>query len=188
MEELLTLFKVEDVSRSAASFDADKLLWVNQEFIRALPAQALLEKSGWYFEQAGIKVLDEQRTLDILSLVQERCKTLLDVVNQSRFFFADIETYDEAAVSKHIKADSTELLQALIEQLEPIESWQAEAIHTAVQSVVDRFEVGFGKVAQPVRIAVTGSTMSPSIDKTLELLGKQSSMSRLQSALHKFSA
>lgn len=183
IEELLTLFRVEDVSRSASTFNPDKLLWVNQEFIKAMPAAELLAKSAWHFAQAGINIDDVEYATSVLGLIQERCKTLIDVVQQSQYFFRDVSSYDEVQVRKHVKPVSPDLLIALIEKLQNLDEWQAESIHAQVQSVVDEFEVGFAKVAQPVRIAVTGSTISPSIDQTLFLLGRDRAVGRLQSGL-----
>ena len=182
----MRLIKIEDVSRSPSTFDPDKLLWVNQETIKTLPIELLLEKSRWYFSQAGIELPDDEHAIAVLGLIRERCKTLLDIVEQSRYFFTDIDSYDEGAVGKHIKPVSPDLLAAVIEKLNLIEVWQSDAVHAALQAVVEQFEVGFAKVAQPVRIAVTGSTMSPSIDQTLALLGKPLSLSRLESALMHF--
>ncbi|MEM7357493.1 MAG: glutamate--tRNA ligase [Pseudomonadota bacterium] len=185
-EELLKLFRVEDVSRSASTFSPDKLLWVNQEFIKAMSAAELLDAARWHFEQASVDLTDTDYAIKVVDLIKERCKTLVDVVQQSRYFFHDVDAYDETQVRKHIKPVSPELLSALITKLEGIEEWQAEAIHAEVQSVVDEFEVAFAKVAQPVRIAVTGSTISPSIDQTLFLLGKDSALDRLRSGLEFF--
>ena len=188
MDELLTLFKVEDVSRSPSTFNPEKLLWVNQEKIKALTPIELLEKAQWHFAQAGLDVEVNESNAQVVALIQERCKTLIDVVEQSRFFFVDIEEYDPAAMKKWVKPVSPSLLTALISKLDALSSWQPELIQEAVQSVVTENEVGFAKVAQPVRIAVTGSTVSPSIDLTLELLGKEKSMLRLQKALTAFEA
>jgi glutamyl-tRNA synthetase len=186
MQELLALFKVEDVSRSPSAFSVAKLLWVNQEFIKAMSADQLLEKSAWHFTQAGVEVLDREYATRVVGLVQERCKTLLDVVEQSRFFFAEVASYDEKQMLKHIKPATAQIMKVLIETLQQVTDWQPEAIQAAVQSTVTRFEVGFGKVAQPIRIAVTGSTTSPSIDQTLAVLGKETSMERLIAALPVF--
>ena len=188
LQELLTLFKVEDVSRSPSAFSAAKLLWVNQEFIKVMPVDQLLQKSAWHFAQAAIDVADSEYAASVIGLVQERCKTLIDVVAQSRFFFTEVEVYDEQQMRKHIKPGTVEIIEALIEKLQQLTDWQPEAIQHAVQSIVTQFEVGFGKVAQPIRIAVTGSTNSPSIDHTLAVLGKQTSMRRLSAALPVFEA
>ena len=186
MDELLALFHIEDVSRSPSTFSPDKLLWVNQEKIKALSPLQLLERSQWYFDQAGLSVPVNDDNAAIVALIQERCKTLLDVVEQTRFFFSDVQAYDEAALKKWIKPVSPELLKSLIDKLSAVDEWQSEFIQAAVQSVVDENEVGFAKVAQPVRIAVTGSTTSPSIDQTLALLGRKESLQRLSEGLLAF--
>lgn len=186
LEELLSLFKIEDVSRSPSTFNPEKLLWVNQEKIKALSPTELLERSRWYFAQAGIEVPGGERSEQAIALIQERCKTLCDVVEQSKWFFTEPQAYDPAALKKWVKTATTDLLAALLERLSDLEVWSAEHIQAAVQGVVDSKEVGFAKVAQPVRIAVTGSTQSPSIDQTLELLGSEVSLHRLRKAQSEF--
>lgn len=196
MDELLSLFKIADVSRSPSTYNPEKLLWVNQEFIKALSPAELLEKSRWYFAsaQVDLDVVNHANpdggahgyAVAVIELIQERCKTLLDVVAQSSYFFKDVDQYDAAQLKKHLRPISLELMSRLIENLEKLDQWTAESIQEQVQSVVDQFEVGFGKLAQPVRIAVTGSTVSPSIDKTLELLGTEQAMERLRQGLIAF--
>jgi glutamyl-tRNA synthetase len=194
--EMLSLFNIEDVSRSPSTFNPEKLSWVNQEFIKALSPAALLEKSRWYFDQAQVDIdgashisadsTPKEHAVAVVGLIQERCKTLLDVVAQSAYFFNDVKAYDEVQLKKHLRPISIELVRELVENLNKLDGWNAESIHQQVQLVVDKFEVGFGKLAQPVRIAVTGSTVSPSIDKTLELLGRVKAMDRLSQALIEF--
>lgn len=179
-EELLELFKIEDVSRAPSTFNPEKLLWVNQEKIKALTPQELLAASQWHFQQAGLDVEASDYAHGAIALIQERCKTLVDVVQQSKWFFSDVDSYDAAAVKKWIKAGSEALLNSLIEKLEALPSWQADALQAQIQAVVDENEVGFAKVAQPVRIALTGATMSPSIDQTLTQLGREESLKRLK--------
>ena len=188
-DELLSLFRIEDVSKSPSTYNPEKLLWVNQEFIKALSPDELLNKSRWYFEQAKVDVdegRDKEYAINVIALIQERCKTLLDVVHQARYFFNDVSDYDEAQLKKHLRPISLELLEKLLERLDGLDDWASEVIQEQVQAVVNEFDVGFGKLAQPVRIAMTGSTVSPSIDKTLELLGKQTTISRLRRALIDF--
>jgi len=186
MQELLELFKIEDVNRSPSAFNPEKLLWVNQEKIKALSAAELLEKSQWHFAQAGVEVEVNDVSVAVVALIQERCKTLLDVVEQTRFFFSDVQGYDAAAVKKWVKPVTPKLLQALIDKFDGLSDWQSKPIHAAVQAVVDEQEVGFAKVAQPVRIAITGNTVSPSIDQTLAMLGREVSMTRLRAGAAQF--
>jgi len=185
-DEMLSLFKLEDVSRGPSTFNPEKLLWVNAEFIKAMDDADLLAASQWYFEQAKIQIEDDAFASQVLGLIKERCKTLLDVVANSAYFFADQVELDASQVAKHIKPGSVDIVGALIEKLDPIKEWNAESIHACVQATVEQFEVGFAKVAQPVRIAVTGSTNSPSIDQTLALLGQEQTLSRMRAALPQF--
>lgn len=186
MTELLELFKIEDVSRSPSTFNPEKLLWVNQEKIKALSPAELLAKSAWHFEQAGVNAPNDKHSEAAVALIQERCKTLKDVVEQTKFFFSDVDSYQEAALKKWIKLGSVELLASLYSKLEALNDWSAEHIQASVQAVVDENEVGFAKVAQPIRIAVTGGTMSPSIDQTLQLLGRDVTLARLSRANAEF--
>lgn len=186
MDELLELFKIEDVSRSPSTFNPEKLLWVNQEKIKALTPGELLSKSAWHFAKAGVVVPEGEHSEAVIGLIQERCKTLIDVVEQTAFFFSDVSAYDEAAMKKWLRPVSIDLLQSFVAKLKTLESWSAENIQASVQTVVDDNEVGFAKVAQPIRIAVTGGTMSPSIDQTLALLGRDVTLSRLEKALQEF--
>ncbi len=185
-DDLLKLFKIEDVSRAPSTFNPEKLLWVNQEKIKALSPRQLLEESRWHFERAGLSIEVNDYSLGVIGLIQERCKTLIDVVEQSRWFFSEVEAYQPSAVKKWVKANSSALLIDLIAKLEGLSDWAAEGIQASVQAVVDGNEVGFAKVAQPIRIAVTGGTMSPSIDLTLFQLGRDESLSRLKAAIAAF--
>ena len=185
-DELLELFEISDVSRAPSTFNPEKLLWVNQEKIKSMSAEQLLAASAWHFEQAQIDVPSDSFSLAAIALIQERCKTLLDVVSQTKPFFTAVEEYDEKAVKKWIKANTVGLLSQLVELLKALSVWDKEAIHGCVNKVVNDNEIGFAKIAQPVRIAVTGSTVSPSIDATLELLGKEKSLQRLGAAIQEF--
>jgi glutamyl-tRNA synthetase len=185
-QELLDLFRVEDVSRAPSAFNPEKLLWVNQEKIKQLSASELLERSVWYFDQVGISVAETDESIAVIELIKERCKTLLDVVAQSRWFFCPVAEYDPAAMKKWIKPGTGEILATLIGKLDEVSDWSAENIQQCVQATVDAHEVGFAKVAQPVRIAVTGGTNSPSIDATLAILGADETLARLRAGLASF--
>lgn len=187
-QQLLELFRIEDVNRAASTFNPEKLLWINHETIKALPGSALVEKAAWHFLQDGIKLDEQAKAAQVFDLVKERCKTLLELVQQSRFFFTEVSDYDAAAVKKFVKTDTPRVVQTVVERLQALTDWSPEALHQVVQSTVDDLEVGFAKVAQPIRIAVTGSTQSPAIDQTLEVLGREVTLQRLQAAIPAFEA
>ena len=185
-EELVKYFRIEDVNRSASTFNPEKLLWVNHEHMKAMEPAALVDAAVWHYDQQGINIAERANAADVVALIRERASTLKELVDQSLFFFKEIESYDEAAIKKNIRETSSDLLMQVQQGLEATSDWVAEDIHSVVQGVVDSNEVGFGKVAQPIRIAVTGSTQSPSIDQTLTVLGKEQSLKRITTAVADF--
>ncbi len=186
--EMLEFFRIEDVNRAASTFNTDKLLWINHETIKAMPAEELVKKSAWHFSQSGIDITAEEKAIDVLELLKERSKTLVELVQQAQFFFKDITEYDAGAVKKHIKTASPGIVSELLQRFSALSDWQPEALHQVVQSTVDDLEVGFAKVAQPIRVAVTGNTQSPAIDQTLAVLGRELTLQRLEAAVPAFSA
>ena len=186
-EELLKYFRIEDVNRSASTFNPEKLLWVNHEHMKAMEPATLVDAAVWHYDQQGINIAEHSNAGDVVTLIRERASTLKELVDQSLFFFREIETYDEAAIKKHIREASSGLLKQVQQGLEALSDWAAEDIHHIVQGVVDKNDVGFGKVAQPIRIAVTGSTQSPSIDQTLALMGREQAVQRIAAAITVFS-
>ena len=185
-KDLLKLFKIEDVNRAASTFNPEKLLWINHETIKALSANELIAKSAWHYQQAGITIADEPLAETAIGLVKERSKTLLELVEQTRFFFVELNDYDAASVKKWIKTATPEILTEVLQRLENLVDWQNGSLQAVVQSTVDDLELGFAKVAQPIRIAVTGSTQSPAIDATLSVLGREITLQRIRQAIPAF--
>jgi glutamyl-tRNA synthetase len=114
---------------------------------------------------------------------RERCKTLVEMAAASAFFYKGFDGYDDKAVKKHIKAESSTALEALLQTFSEVEEWQGDRLHALLQTTAERLGLGLGKVAQPLRIAVTGTAVSPSIDLTLALLGKEKTLQRIARAL-----
>src|SRR5699024_2014056 len=140
----------------------------------------------WHLERLGLDPDAGPALTAIVEVQRERSHTLVEMAEQSAFLFREVEEYDAKAVKKHMKARNVELLADVRERLAAVEDWTAEAAHGAVKVTVEANEVGFGKVAQPIRIAVTGATVSPSIDKTLLLLGRDNTLARIDAALAEF--
>ena len=122
--------------------------------------------------------------VEVLKVFQERCSTLVELAEEIRFLYDDFETYDEKQAKKQFKEAALPILESLKQQFEELDDWTAEAIHHVVENTVNTLAVGFGKVGQPLRLAVTGHGKSPSIDVTLELLGKEKTLRRLQRAIN----
>jgi glutamyl-tRNA synthetase len=182
-EEMIAAFDIHDVNKAASAFNPEKLLWLNQQhMVRATPA-SLVPHLRAQLRRIGTDC-DDQRLLEGVILVQrERAKTLKEMAQNSRFFFSDDVPMDAKAVAKHLTADSLELLAKVRARLAALEEWTAAAIHDALNALATELQVGLGKVAQPIRVAVTGTAVSPPIDATLGLLGRERALRRLDATL-----
>jgi glutamyl-tRNA synthetase len=126
----------------------------------------------------------DQRLLEGVILAQrERAKTLKEMAHNSRFFFIDTVELDPKAAAKHLSGDAPAMLAQLRDVLQSLPEWSAASVHAALNQLAARANSGLGKVAQPLRVAVTGTAVSPPIDVTLELLGRERTLARVEAAL-----
>jgi glutamyl-tRNA synthetase len=184
LEEMTQLFDIRDVNKSASAFNPDKLLWLNQQHIMRSTPERLATYLKPLLEAAlGESVTDERRLAAVAKAQQERAKTLKEMAQNSLFFFQQQISYDEKAKSKNLTGESVRVLEAVREKLSLLGEWKAAALHDAVNQIATQLAIGLGKVAQPIRVAVSGSTVSPPIDVTLEVLGKQTTLDRLDVAI-----
>ncbi|MEL6343350.1 MAG: glutamate--tRNA ligase [Myxococcota bacterium] len=178
-DESAAVFTLEAINKTGARWDMDKLMWLNQRWIQRLPIDELAKRVQPFFEKAGVTV--DERLPAVLTSLQERSQTLVDFVEKGRFYFIDDDAveHDPAAVKKFLKVSTGPLLRALIAELEPLEDWTEDTI----QAVVDRFlaekELKLGKIAQPIRVSLTGSKIGPGLYETLVAIGKDHAIARL---------
>jgi glutamyl-tRNA synthetase len=170
--EMIAAFDIRDVNKAASAFNADKLLWLNQQHMMKSPVAVLAAGLGYQLERIGIRCEDQALLEGVANAQRERAKTLKEMVQNSLFFFRDFERYDDKAAQKNLGAEAVPLLEALRDAFAATPEWNAGAIHEAINAVATRFGAGLGKVAQPLRVAVTGGAVSPPIDITLALLGR----------------
>ena len=183
LEEMIEKFDIKDINKSSSNFNIEKLQWINQQYLMNLDPVKVAKQLAFYMMEHGIKIESGPALVEIVLLLRERSKTLVEMVENCRFFYEPVSEYEAKSVKKHIKDGTTAILVSVREKLSTLEEWYADNIHHVVQEVVNEQEVGFPKVAQPLRIAVTGSTMSPSIDTTLDLLGKEKTLDRIDKLL-----
>ena len=183
LAEMIELFDIKDVHKNAAVFDPEKLLWVNYEYMKSATVEELKQYASQHFSDAGITVDSKENWREILGINQERSKTLVELVERSRFFYVAPDEYDQKAVKKHFKSPALQVLKSLREQLEELVRWEAESIHGVVHNIADEMGLKLGQVAQPLRIAVAGIPVSPPIDATLAILGQSETDRRLQEAI-----
>ena len=182
IEEMIRLFDIADVNKSASAFDVEKLTWLNQQHMMRAPPARIVPVLRWHLEREGIQTIDESQLEQIVVSQRERAKTVREMARNSMFFFRAPAAYDDKAVSKHVTADVLLLLAEASETLAAIPDWSAPAIHAAISAFAAGRGISLGKLAQPIRLAVSGGTVSPPIDATLAILGKAEALSRITRA------
>ena len=183
MEEMIQLFEVTNVHTSAAAFDPDKLLWLNQHYIKTAEPSHVAHHLSHHLGKLDIDPARGPSMGDVVVAQRERAKTLAEMAAGSAFFYKDIESYDPKDAATHLKPEILEPLTALREQFANLPQWTAEAIHTTVNALAEARGLKLGKIAQPLRVAVAGRAVSPPIDQTLALLGREQTLKRLDRAL-----
>jgi glutamyl-tRNA synthetase len=187
VEDMVRLFDIRDVNKSASAFNAEKLAWLNQQHMMRVPAARIVPVLRWQLEQDGIRAADDAQLEAIVLSQRERAKTVREMALNSAFFFRPPTAYDEKSVRKHVTTDVLALLDEAANDLNQLQDWSAQAIHDVISALAAAKGISLGKLAQPIRLAVCGGTVSPPIDATLAILGKAESLSRLAVALSRWS-
>jgi glutamyl-tRNA synthetase len=183
--ELIEKFNLESIGKSAGVFDYEKMLWVNSQYLRALAPAEVTAAARPFIERAGLPVPGDDAWLaKALATLQERAKTLVDLVEQAHFYLSDHIALDPAAAKKLLTPEIAPALQSLRETLAALDEWTVASLQRAFEAVLARHDLKLGKLAQPVRVAVTGTTASPGIFEVLEILGRERTLTRLDAALH----
>jgi glutamyl-tRNA synthetase len=181
--EMMQLFDVGQVQKSAARFDLEKLVWVNHELLKRMEPAAAVGELRWHLERLGVATGGGPRLEDVFLAQRERCKTFVEMSEKSRFFYEDVTAYNDKDAARHFTPAAAEALEALAATLGALPQWTTEAIHHAVHGLAETRGVGLGQVAQPIRLAVAGMAISPPIDQTLALLGRERTRARLAAAV-----
>jgi glutamyl-tRNA synthetase len=182
IEEMIRLFDIADVNKSASAFNVEKLTWLNQQHMMRAPATRIVPVLRWHLDREGIQATDEAQLEQIVVSQRERAKTVREMALNSLFFFRAPAAYDEKAVRKHVNAEVLVLLAEASIELDRLADWSAPAIHEVISGFAAAKGIPLGKLAQPIRLAVCGGTVSPPIDATLAILGKAEALSRLARA------
>ncbi|HEV2228848.1 MAG TPA: glutamate--tRNA ligase [Steroidobacteraceae bacterium] len=182
-DEMIAAFDIHDVNKAASAFNPEKLLWLNQQHMVRSPPAALIPHLRAQLRRLGTDSDDEELLEGVILAQRERAKTLKEMAENSRFFFSDDIRLDPKAVAKHLTADGLAGLGQVRARLAALAEWNAAAIHDALNALATELQVGLGKIAQPVRVAVTGTAVSPPIDATLALLGRERALARLDAVL-----
>lgn len=182
-EEMIELFNLDAISPSASAFNTEKLIWLNQHYMKSLPAEEVASHLVWHFQQMGIETASGPALEAVIAIQAERVKTLKELAEISQYFYQDFDGFDEKAAKKHLRPVAKQPLQVVAEKLSAVTDWTPENIQAAINGTAEELEVGMGKVGMPLRVAVTGSGNSPSLDVTLNLLDKDKIAQRIDKAL-----
>ncbi|MDI3358781.1 glutamate--tRNA ligase [Lelliottia sp. V89_10] len=182
-DEMIKLFSLNAVSKSASAFNTDKLLWLNHHYINTMPAEYVATYLQWHIEQANIDTRTGPELADLVRLLGERCKTLKEIAESCRYFYEEFDEFDADAAKKHLRPVARQPLEVVRDKLAALTDWTAENVHHAIQATADELEVGMGKVGMPLRVAVTGAGQSPGLDVTVHAIGKTRSVARINKAL-----
>jgi glutamyl-tRNA synthetase len=182
-DEMIAAFDVRDINKSASALNPEKMLWLNQQHLVRAQPKDILPHLRWHLARLGVFSQDDALLEGIVLCQRERAKTLKEMAENSRFFFIDEVVVDARAAEKHLTADARAMLGELRTRFAAIQKWDAPSVHAALETLAQGKSLGLGKVAQPLRVAVTGGTVSPPIDQTLALLGQARTLARLDRAI-----
>jgi len=181
--EMIAAFDIHDVNKAASAFNPEKLLWLNQQHMMRTSPEALVPYLHAQLRRLGCDSSDRALVEGVILAQRERSKTLKEMAHNSRFFFVERIEIDPKAAAKHLAAEGRDILGKVREQLQRLPQWNAPAINAVLNDLAAQLQSGLGKVAQPLRVAVAGTPVSPPIDVTLELLGRTRTLSRIDAAL-----
>ena len=183
LDEMISLFDIDAVNRAASSFNTEKLLWLNQYYIKNDDPARIAHLLSAHMGDLGIDPAEGPDLVEVVRIQQERAKTLVEMAEISTFFYRDFDEYDETAAKKHLRPAVIEPLALVRKLLAELEEWTPENLHQAVVHVAESLDLKLGKVAQPLRVAIAGRAASPGIDVTLHLIGRDACLRRIDRAL-----
>ena len=183
VDEMIQLFDIANVNQSASSFNPEKLLWLNQQHIIAAPAERLGRALTPYFEKAGLNFEAGPALEDLADGFRERAETLTQMVSSARYCYEDFSEIDPKAAKKNLRPVILEPMKSVHEKLASLPEWSKEGIAQTIEEVAASFQLNMGKLGQPIRVAVTGGAVSPPIDVTVGLVGRERTLERLDRAI-----
>ncbi len=179
--EMIELFDISQVNRSAAAINPGKLDWLNQHYLKTDDPREVAAELAWQLGRLGMVVEDREKIVAVVRAQRERVKTLEQMARSGQFFFCAPPSYDAKAAQKFL-LPAGEILELAETRLSALTQWRPEKIHRLVADLAAEKGVGLGKVAQPIRVAVSGGAVSPPIDQTLFILGREETLARLRRA------
>jgi glutamyl-tRNA synthetase len=186
--EMTALFDLSDVNAKAARLDTGKLGWLNQQYLKADDPVEVGKHLQWHLQQRGYDIARGPQPADVVIALRDRVQTLKEMAERAAVWYRPLTQYDDAAVAKHLTAAARVPLTDARERLSKLPSWTPENISTALHETAEALGLGMGKVAQPLRVAITGTQVSPDIAHTVYLAGQGDALKRIDAALERVPA
>ena len=183
ISEMIDLFDLKDINKAPASFNKDKLVWLNQSYIKTTEINELLNHLQYHLDRQSINTNNGPNIKDVVESLRDRSKTLIEMANSCTMFYQDFDSFDSDLAKNVFQAKSRTILESLYSSLEALDSWRADEIHNVIMKICKNRNIGFAKVGQPFRLALSGNGKSGSIDKSAQLVGKDRTLSRLKMAI-----
>ncbi len=181
--EMINLFKIEDVNSKASRLDPTKLNWINSHYLKNDAPEEVAKHLQWHMDQAGYDVSKGPKLAEVVIALRDRVNTLKEMAERAAVWYQPLTHYDEAAVAKQFVPAALLPLQTVRAELASLTEWSPVAIHAAMQTTGEKLGVGLGKIGPALRVAITGTQQSPSIDHTVYLAGRDEALKRIDAAL-----
>jgi len=183
IDEMINMFELENINKSSASFNQDKLDWINHSYIKTSVINELVSELQWHLNQLSVNLNDGPDIKEVIEALRDRSKSLVDMAKSCVMFYHDFEDFDSTLAIKFFNLESRLVLADLLKNLNNLEKWTTENIHEVIQNICKDRNIGFGKVGQPFRLAISGDGNAGSIDKCAQLVGKERVLVRLKMAI-----
>ncbi|WP_094751840.1 glutamate--tRNA ligase [Psychromonas sp. CD1] len=181
--EMIELFSLDKINKAPSAFNNEKLIWLNQHYMKTLDPDYVADHLKWHMQTQNIDTTNGPQLSAVVSALAERAKTLVDLASSSRYFFEEYKEFDAKAAKKHLRPVAKAALELVQQKLQACTTWTDEILQALIQECADELEVNMGKVGMPLRVAITGAGQSPSLDVTLRLIGKERCLTRISRAL-----
>ncbi len=186
--QMTELFDLKDVNAKASRLDPAKLGWLNQQYLKNDDPNDVAKHLEWHLLNEGYDLAQGPAPADVVIALRDRVQTLKEMAARAAVWYRPLQQYDDAAVAKHLTAAAAAPLADVRERLSKLSSWTAEAVGAALHETAEALGIGMGKIAQPLRVAITGTQVSPDISQTVYLAGQGEAVKRIDAALQRIAA
>jgi glutamyl-tRNA synthetase len=183
LDELIRAFTLESVGKSAAVFNPEKLLWLNQHYIRECSAERLVQETKPFWEGLELDTSDQEFLRQVVTDLKPRVRTLAELAEASHFYFDDETNYDEEAAENFLKAEFAGHLTAVAEGIPLLQDYTKKGIENFLRTLAEEKDIKLKMIAQPLRVSLTGKTVSPGIDEVMVTLGRDRVVKRINRAI-----